>query len=148
IFAAPGAEAEMVQPDPQLHEFLAAVRLLAALDAERGAAADPIGEAIALKHLLCPEERHQLAVERGGLREARHRQDHVRHAVDFDHAPRSSCVVSALPFGAEKGRAAGLHDAADPLGASAPGARLALPAIDRPAMLEIAEFAIRLDIIA
>src|SRR5260370_33894266 len=59
-----------------------------------------------------------------------------------------STNVLTLPLGAEKGRAPGLDDAADAFGASAAGARLALPAINRPAVLEVAELAIRLDIIA
>src|SRR5229473_2216484 len=58
------------------------------------------------------------------------------------------CLSLALALGAEEGRAAGLDDAPDALGAGAAGAGLALPAIDRPAVLEIAELAIGLDIIA
>src|SRR5258708_29999977 len=53
-----------------------------------------------------------------------------------------------LPLGAEKGRAAGLDDAPDALGAIAAGAALALPSVNRPAVLEAAELAVRLDIIA
>ena len=49
---------------------------------------------------------------------------------------------------AEEGRAAGLNDPADSFRAIAAGARLALAAVDRPAMLEIADFAVRLDIVA
>src|SRR5579859_8278911 len=56
--------------------------------------------------------------------------------------------LSALALGAEKGRAAGLHDAAHALGAGAPRAGLAFAPIDRPAVLEIAEFAVRLHIVA
>src|SRR5229473_1757002 len=58
------------------------------------------------------------------------------------------CLSLALALGAEEGRAAGLDDAPDALGAGAAGAGLALPAIDRPAVLEIAELAIGLDVIA
>src|SRR3954454_20403398 len=55
--------------------------------------------------------------------------------------------VSALLLGTEERRAAGLDDAAHPLGAGAAGTGLALAAVDRPAMLEIAELAIGLHII-
>src|SRR5437764_12763748 len=55
--------------------------------------------------------------------------------------------VSALLLGTEERRAAGLDDAAHPLGAVAPRTGLALAAVDRPAMLEIAELAIGLHII-
>ena len=54
----------------------------------------------------------------------------------------------ALALGAVEGRAAGLDDAAHPLGAIARGARVAFATIDGPAVLEIAELAIGLDIIA
>src|SRR3954465_5994170 len=56
VLAAPRAEAEMVQPDTRLDEGLAAVCLVAALDAERGAAAHPIGEVLPLKNLRQLEE--------------------------------------------------------------------------------------------
>src|SRR5580704_3634802 len=57
-------------------------------------------------------------------------------------------LLSALLFGAKECRAARLNDAAHALGARATRAGLALAAIDRPAMLEIAELAVGLDIIA
>src|SRR5215831_5784008 len=54
----------------------------------------------------------------------------------------------ALFFRAIECRAAGLRDAAHALGAGAAGTWLALFPIDRPAMLEIPELAIRLHIVA
>src|SRR6202035_1430951 len=53
-----------------------------------------------------------------------------------------------LALGAEECRAAGLDDTAHPLGTGTARARLALLAVNRPAMLEIAEFAVGLDIVA
>src|SRR5258708_27556494 len=57
-------------------------------------------------------------------------------------------LSSTLFFRTKKRRAARLGDAAHAFGASAAGAGLALLAVDRPAMLEIAELAIGLDIVA
>src|ERR1700693_376964 len=59
----------------------------------------------------------------------------------------AAALALALPLGAEEGRAAGLGDAAHALGASAARTGLAFAAIDRPAMLEIAELAIGLHIV-
>src|ERR1700693_1094248 len=61
--------------------------------------------------------------------------------------PREWRAALARPLGAEEGRAAGLGDAAHALGASAARTGLAFAAIDRPAMLEIAELAIGLHIV-
>src|ERR1700691_4857502 len=58
------------------------------------------------------------------------------------------CSISALLLRAIECRAAGLDDAAHPFGAVAAGAGLALAAVDRPAVLEIAKLAIGLHIVA
>src|SRR5882757_5731342 len=55
---------------------------------------------------------------------------------------------SALADRAEEGAAAGLDLAIDRAPASGGAAGFALTAIDRPGMLEVAEFAINLDIVA
>src|ERR1700722_20585929 len=61
-------------------------------------------------------------------------------------------LIASLPLtlalGAEECRAAGLDDAVHALGTGTARARLALLAVDRPAMLEIAEFPVGLDIVA
>src|SRR6516162_2839679 len=54
----------------------------------------------------------------------------------------------ALPLGAKERRSPGLHNAAHSLAAVTTGARTPFAAVDRPAMLKIAERAIGLDIIA
>src|ERR1044071_1318324 len=53
----------------------------------------------------------------------------------------------SLLFGTEERRAAGLDNAAHALCAGAAGTGIAFAAVDRPAMLEIAELAIRLHVI-
>src|SRR5579864_4494259 len=55
---------------------------------------------------------------------------------------------SSLAFRAIEGRPAALHDAADAGATVAIGTVLALLAVDRPVVLEITEFAVRLDIVA
>src|SRR5580704_16116299 len=57
-------------------------------------------------------------------------------------------LPSALLLGAEERRSPGLDDAAHALGAGATGAGFALAAVDCPAVLEVAELAIGLDIVA
>ena len=75
-----------MQPDAALHKALAAICLVTALDTERRAATNPIGETVALEDLLHAEERHQSAIEAQRCIEARHGQDDMRHAVDVDHS--------------------------------------------------------------
>ena len=54
----------------------------------------------------------------------------------------------ALPLRAEERRSAGLHDASHTHAAAAAGAGAAFAAVDGPMMLEIAELAVGLDVIA
>src|SRR3954468_17554700 len=76
------------------------------------------------------------------------RQTAAASPHDISVRPKPPARYSALPFAAIEGRAAGLRDAADALGAGTIRARLAFLAVHRPAMLEIAELAVRLDIVA
>src|SRR5216683_3519274 len=98
ILARACAEAEVMQADPVLHERRAGVLAGAALDAERGAAADVIEEVVAVIDLLHAEEGQQLGIKGARLLPVADRQDDVRHTVHFDHAfslpsPRSGEVA-------------------------------------------------------
>src|ERR1700719_2138048 len=62
--------------------------------------------------------------------------------------PLIAGVPSTLPLRAIKGRAVALDDTADAVPAIAPRTGLALPAIDRPLVLEIPQLARGLDIVA
>ena len=85
LLARPGAQAEMMQADPVGNEALLAVLLGAALDADRGAAADVIEEVVAVIDFLQAEEGQQLAIEGARLFPLADGEDDVRHPVDFDH---------------------------------------------------------------
>src|SRR6516165_12003709 len=66
-----------------------------------------------------------------------------------DTARLSLSVISlALPLGTEERRATGLHDAAHSFAAVAARAGVPFAAVDGPVMLEVAERAVGLDIIA
>jgi len=71
----------------------------AALDADRGAAADVIEEVVAVEDFLQPEEGQQPAIEGPRLLPLADGQDDVRHAVHFDHfrAP-ASCAYPVAFF--------------------------------------------------
>src|SRR5713101_7972765 len=60
----------------------------------------------------------------------------------------ASCIPLALSLRTEVGRSSGLNDAAHAAAAIAIGTRIAFVAIYRPAMLEIAELAISLNVVA
>ena len=92
ILAGARAHAEVVQAYPVLLEASAFVLGRAALDADRGTAADVIEEVVAVVDLLQPEERQQPAIEGVCLLPLTDGQDHVCHAVDFDHFPSFPAV--------------------------------------------------------
>ena len=75
----------MMQPDTQLLETLLGVARVAALDADRRAAADVIAEIGAVEDLLHAEERQQRRIERTRGLEPVHRQHDMGHPVEFDH---------------------------------------------------------------
>src|SRR5207245_5108640 len=60
----------------------------------------------------------------------------------------ASCIPLALSLRTEVGRSSGLNDAAHLAAAIATRTRIAFVAIDRPAVLEIAELAISLNVVA
>src|ERR1700756_1812467 len=75
----------MLQADPFLDEALASQRRIAWLDADRSPRADAVEEPVAVEHHLHPELGQEPTIELAGDLEMAHRQDHVRHSVDFDH---------------------------------------------------------------
>src|SRR5262249_52289436 len=80
---------------------------LAWLDANRSPRADTVEEPVAIEHHLHPELGQQPTIELAGNLETAHRQDHVRHSVDFYRhrvrslSPRRSTNSTQMPFGCQ-----------------------------------------------
>src|SRR5246127_463875 len=97
----------MLQAHPLRDEALASQRLIAWLDADRSPRADAVEEPVAVEHHLHPELGQEPAVELAGNLEAAHRQDHVRHSVDFDRhrgqvlSPRRLTNSTQTPWGCQ-----------------------------------------------
>src|SRR5580704_18641148 len=95
----------MVQADPLLDEALVSQRRIAWFDADRSPRADAVEEPVAVEHHLHPELGQEPTIELAGNLEAAHRQDHVRHSVDFDHhqvlSPRRFTNSTQTSFGCQ-----------------------------------------------
>jgi hypothetical protein len=84
ILTRAGAEAEMVQAGPLLHEALASPCRIAWFDANRGPRPDAVEEPFAVGHHLHPELGQEATIELAGRVKAADRQYYVRHPIDFD----------------------------------------------------------------
>jgi hypothetical protein len=83
----------MVQSDPLLHEALADQRRITWLNANRSSRADAVEKPVVVRHHLHPELGQETTVKLAGSREVAHRQDHMRHSVDFNgHGSRLQAV--------------------------------------------------------
>src|SRR5215475_6634153 len=84
----------MVQSDPLLHEALAGQLRIRWLDADRGSRADAVEKPVIVRHHLHPELAQETTVKLAGSREVAHRQDHMRHSVDFNgHRSRLQAIL-------------------------------------------------------
>ena len=105
VLARAGSQAEMVSADPLLDEAIAGQRRVAGLDADRSPRADAVEEPVAVGHYFHPELGQKPTIELAGNLEAAHRQDHMRHSVNFDRhrgqvlSPRRFTNSTQIPFG-------------------------------------------------
>jgi len=74
----------MVQADSLLFKALANQRRVARVNADRCPGADAIEEPVPVKHHLHPEFGQEPTIEFASNFKAAHREDHVRHSIDFD----------------------------------------------------------------
>src|SRR5262249_39261037 len=90
ILARPGPQAKMVQTHTVLDKSRALVLLRATLYSDRGASTNVIEKIVAVIDFRHPKEGQQFGVKRARLFPLANGQNHVRHAVDFNHEPSTS----------------------------------------------------------